>query len=165
MIQQSVSETDDANSDGEKRLHAGERSGEVETRIEVETWGLLVEISRLEHVGDEWQFKVDLPGGGRGETCGAREWDHVNIGVAFKQLNGCAIRRRGFSALRHADGNVKDMTSSSTHWDEPQLQFEEFGVREALGNPRHYPGGGGDNAPMDSARANSGIGTALGPVI
>jgi len=135
MIQRLGGETDDANSDGEERLNTGKRSGEMETRVEVETWGLLVEISRLEHVGDEGQVKVDFPSSGRGETRGARKWHHVNVGVAFKQLNGCAIRRRGFSALRHANGDVKDVASSSTHWDEPKLQFEELGVREALGDP------------------------------
>jgi len=63
----------------------------MKARIIVETRGLLIEISRLEGIGDEGQIEINLPGGRGRETRGTSEGHHVNISISFKVEGGTRV--------------------------------------------------------------------------
>jgi len=165
MIQRSVSNTHDAETDGKERLYRSESSREMEARIVIETRRLLIEVRGLEDIGDERQLHIDFPGGGGRKTCGAGEGNHVDIRVALEQLNGCSISGGGLSSLRHADGNVENVTGSTTHGGELQFKLEKLGVRKTLSNTSHDAGGGRNNAAMNAASSNGRVRTTLQPIV
>jgi len=141
MIERLGGDAHDTDAHGEKRLHSGERSWEMETGIIIETGGLLIEVGRLEHVRDERQVQIHFPSGGRGKASGACEGDHVHISIAFKQFDGSTVCRGSLPTLGNTDCNIEDVAGGSAHGCEFELQLKKLGIRETMGDARNNPSG------------------------